>query len=207
MSEDANKRNDHLEEEKSCGESCGNGEQEHLKEAQGTDGGDKADKAEEPDTGAREAEEEQPAEKDTAEKDPEEEALSIKYMRLMADFQNFKRRTEKEKSDIYAFANEKIISELLNVIDNFERALEHEGDSASFKEGMELIYEGLKNALKAKGIVELKALGEDFNPDFHQAVSMGHNDEYKENQVIEVLLKGYEYNGKVIRHAMVIVNK
>ncbi|WP_084691340.1 nucleotide exchange factor GrpE [Fenollaria massiliensis] len=56
-------------------------------------------------------------------------------------------------------------------------------------------------------MVELKALGEDFNPDFHQAVSMGHNDEYKENQVIEVLLKGYEYNGKVIRHAMVIVNK
>ena len=133
--------------------------------------------------------------------------LQTKLVRLQADFQNYKKRIEKEKGDLVSIGVVSIANEILPVIDNFERALEHEGDSASFKEGMELIYEGLKNALKAKGIVELKALGEDFNPDFHQAVSMGHNDEYKENQVIEVLLKGYEYNGKVIRHAMVIVNK
>ncbi len=133
--------------------------------------------------------------------------LQTKLLRLQADFQNYKKRVEKEKDDLVSIGVVSIANEILPVIDNFERALEHEGDSASFKEGMELIYEGLKNALKAKGIVELKALGEDFNPDFHQAVSMGHNDEYKENQVIEVLLKGYEYNGKVIRHAMVIVNK
>lgn len=133
--------------------------------------------------------------------------LQTKLVRLQADFQNYKKRVEKEKDDLVSIGVVSIANEILPVIDNFERALEHEGDSTSFKEGMELIYEGLKNALKAKGIVELKALGEDFNPDFHQAVSMGHNDEYKENQVIEVLLKGYEYNGKVIRHAMVIVNK
>ena len=133
--------------------------------------------------------------------------LQTKLVRLQADFQNYKKRVEKEKDDLVSIGVVSIANEILPVIDNFERALEHEGDSASFKEGMELIYEGLKNALKAKGIVELKALGEDFNPDFHQAVSMGHSDEYKENQVIEVLLKGYEYNGKVIRHAMVIVNK
>lgn len=133
--------------------------------------------------------------------------LQTKLVRLQADFQNYKKRVEKEKDDLVSIGVVSIANEILPVIDNFERALEHEGDSASFKEGMELIYEGLKNALKAKGIIELKALGEDFNPDFHQAVSMGHNDEYKENQVIEVLLKGYEYNGKVIRHAMVIVNK
>ena len=132
--------------------------------------------------------------------------LQTKLLRLQADFQNYKKRVEKEKDDLVSIGVVSIANEILPVVDNFERALEHEGDSASFKEGMELIYEGLKNALKAKGIVELKALGEDFNPDFHQAVSMGH-DEYKENQVIEVLLKGYEYNGKVIRHAMVIVNK
>lgn len=133
--------------------------------------------------------------------------LQTKLVRLQADFQNYKKRVEKEKDDLVSIGVVSIANEILPVIDNFERALEHEGDGASFKEGMELIYEGLKNALKAKGIVELQALGEDFNPDFHQAVSMGHNDEYKENQVIEVLLKGYEYNGKVIRHAMVIVNK
>lgn len=133
--------------------------------------------------------------------------LQTKLVRLQADFQNYKKRVEKEKDDLVSIGVVSIANEILPVIDNFERALEHEGESGSFKEGMELIYEGLKNALKAKGIIELKALGEDFNPDFHQAVSMGHNDEYKENQVIEVLLKGYEYNGKVIRHAMVIVNK
>ena len=133
--------------------------------------------------------------------------LQTKLVRLQADFQNYKKRVEKEKDDLVSIGVVSIANEILPVIDNFERALEHEGESESFKEGMELIYEGLKNALKAKGIVELKALGEYFNPDFHQAVSMGHNDEYKENQVIEVLLKGYEYNGKVIRHAMVIVNK
>lgn len=133
--------------------------------------------------------------------------LQTKLVRLQADFQNYKKRVEKEKDDLVSIGVVSIANEILPVIDNFERALEHEGESESFKEGMELIYEGLKNALKAKGIVELKALGEDFNPDYHQAVSMGHSDEYKENQVIEVLLKGYEYNGKVIRHAMVIVNK
>lgn len=133
--------------------------------------------------------------------------LQTKLVRLQADFQNYKKRVEKEKDDLVSIGVISIANEILPVIDNFERALEHEGESGSFKEGMELIYEGLKNALKAKGIVELKALGEDFNPDYHQAVSMGHSDEYKENQVIEVLLKGYEYNGKVIRHAMVIVNK
>lgn len=133
--------------------------------------------------------------------------LQTKLVRLQADFQNYKKRVEKEKDDLVSIGVVSIANEILPVIDNFERALEHEDESGSFKEGMELIYEGLKNALKTKGIVELKALGEDFNPDFHQAVSMGHNDEYKENQVIEVLLKGYEYNGKVIRHAMVIVNK
>lgn len=133
--------------------------------------------------------------------------LQTKLVRLQADFQNYKKRVEKEKDDLVSIGVVSIANEILPVIDNFERALEHDDESGSFKEGMELIYEGLKNALKAKGIVELKALGEDFNPDYHQAVSMGHSDEYKENQVIEVLLKGYEYNGKVIRHAMVIVNK
>lgn len=98
--------------------------------------------------------------------------LQTKLVRLQADFQNYKKRVEKEKDDLVSIGVVSIANEILPVIDNFERALEHEGESGSFKEGMELIYEGLKNALKAKGIVELKALGEDFNPDFHQAVSL-----------------------------------
>ena len=82
-------------------------------------------------------------------KDPEEEALNAKYLRLMADFQNYRRRTEKEKNDIYAFANEKIVSELLNVIDNFERALAAAAEGDSFAEGMKLIFKQLQGYLKS----------------------------------------------------------
>ena len=88
------------------------------------------------------------AESNAPEASAEDEALNAKYMRLMADFQNFKRRTEKEKSDIYAYANEKIVSELLNVIDNFERALAHGQESDSFSEGMNMIFKQLQGVLE-----------------------------------------------------------
>src|SRR5665648_703333 len=82
----------------------------------------------------------------------EEEAIGIKYLRLMADFQNYKRRVEKEKSDIYAFANEKIVLELLDVIDNFERALSHQGEEENvISEGMNMIYKQLKAVLEKNG--------------------------------------------------------
>ena len=136
---------------------------------------------------------------------PEEEALNIKYLRLMADFQNFKRRTEKEKSDIYAFANEKIISELLNVIDNFERALAA-GDAAdSFYQGMEMILKQLLGVLEKAGASEIKALGEDFDPNFHNAVMTEDSAEYESGKVTEVLQKGYILNNRVIRPSMVKV--
>ena len=150
--------------------------------------------------------EESKAESDgESEKDAEEEALNIKYLRLMADFQNFKRRTEKEKSDIYAFANEKIISELLNVIDNFERALAA-GDAAdSFYQGMEMILKQLLGVLEKAGASEIKALGEDFDPNFHNAVMPEDSAEYESGKVTEVLQKGYILNNRVIRPSMVKV--
>ncbi|MDY3239165.1 MAG: nucleotide exchange factor GrpE [Anaerovoracaceae bacterium] len=135
----------------------------------------------------------------------EEEALNVKYMRLMADFQNFKRRTEKEKSDIYAFANEKIISELLNVIDNFERALLHGAEGDSFAEGMNLIFKQLQGVLEKAGVKEIEALGLDFDPNFHNAVMTEDSTEYESGKVTEVLQKGYTLNSKVIRPSMVKV--
>lgn len=137
--------------------------------------------------------------------DPEEEALNVKYLRLMADFQNFKRRTEKEKSDIYAFANEKIISELLNVIDNFERALAAGDDGDSFYQGMEMILKQLLGVLEKAGASEIKALGEDFDPNFHNAVMTEDSAEYESGKVTEVLQKGYILNNRVIRPSMVKV--
>ena len=135
----------------------------------------------------------------------EEEALNVKYMRLMADFQNFKRRTEKEKSDIYAFANEKIISELLNVIDNFDRALLHGAEGDSFAEGMNMIFKQLQGVLEKAGVKEIEALGLDFDPNFHNAVMTEDSTEYESGKVTEVLQKGYTLNSKVIRPSMVKV--
>ena len=151
------------------------------------------------------AEEEKEEAKEDAAAKAEEEALNVKYMRLMADFQNFKRRTEKEKSDIYAFANEKIVLELLNVIDNFERALEHAAEGDSFAEGMNMIFKQLQGVLEKAGVSEINAQGEDFDPNFHNAVMTEDSEEYESGKVTAVLQKGYILNNKVIRPSMVKV--
>ena len=135
----------------------------------------------------------------------EDEALNMKYLRLMADFQNFKRRTEKEKNDIYAFANEKLVVELLNVIDNFERALALGQEGDSFVEGMSLIFKQLQGVLEKSGVKEIEALGQEFDPNFHNAVMMEDTDEFESGKVSCVLQKGYTLNNKVIRPSMVKV--
>lgn len=143
---------------------------------------------------------------DTAEenKEPEEDENS-RYMRLMADFQNYKKRVEKEKKDIYSYANEKIVEELLVVLDNFERALEHDSENSGFKEGMEMIFKQLFDVLEKSGLEEIKALGEEFDPNFHNAVMTEDTDEFESGKVSGVMQKGYTLNGKVIRPSMVKV--
>ncbi|MDD7719547.1 MAG: nucleotide exchange factor GrpE [Eubacteriaceae bacterium] len=143
---------------------------------------------------------------ETAEQAEEDEALNAKYLRLMADFQNYKRRTEKEKSDIYAYANEKIISELLNVIDNFERALQHECSDERYVEGMAMIFKQFSGVLEKAGLEEIAAEGEDFDPNFHNAVMTEDNPDFESGKVTGVLQKGYLLNKKVIRPSMVKVN-
>ncbi len=135
----------------------------------------------------------------------EDEELNTKYMRLMADFQNYKRRTEKEKSDIYAYANEKIVSELLDVIDNFERALEHGEGDEGFVQGMNNIFKIFKGVLEKSGLEEIEALGAEFDPNFHNAVMTEDSNDYESGFVTQVLQKGYKLNGKVIRPTMVKV--
>lgn len=137
----------------------------------------------------------------------EDEALNTKYMRLAADFQNYKRRVEKEKSDIYAYANEKIAIDLLDVMDNFERALAHNdgtGDDG-YAKGMELIFKQLLDLLKKNEIEEIVCLGEEFDPNMHHAVMMEDSDKYESGKVCEVLKKGYKLRDKVIRPSMVKV--
>lgn len=154
-----------------------------------------------------EAVEEQAEDSNEPEQTPEEQE-SERYMRLMAEFQNFKKRAAKEKTDIHAYANEKLMNELLPVLDNFERALETKTDKVeSYAKGMELIFSQMKTALENHGLKEIEALGEDFDPNKHNAVMNEESEEFKSGKVCKVLQKGYELNGRVIRPAMVAVAK
>lgn len=152
--------------------------------------------------------EEAPADKAEEPKAEEEkEDGDAKYLRLAADFQNFKRRVEKEKADIYAYANEKIALDIIDVMDNFERALQHSEECADkqFAEGVSMIYKQLKGVLDKNNIVEIKAEGEDFDPNFHNAVMAEENPDFESGKVIQALQKGYTLNDKVIRPSMVRV--
>jgi molecular chaperone GrpE len=137
--------------------------------------------------------------------------LTAKYVRLAADFQNYKKRVEKEKSDIYTYANEKIVVGVLEVIDNFERALEHSPEAAvadeSYTKGMEMIFKQLWDVLSKNDVEEISSLGEEFDPNLHHAVMMEESENYESGRVSGVLGKGYKIREKVIRPAMVKVAK
>ncbi|GAB1476557.1 hypothetical protein MASR2M70_13910 [Bacillota bacterium] len=135
----------------------------------------------------------------------EDDELNTKYLRLAADFQNYKRRVEKEKNDIYAYANEKLMAELLNVIDNFNRALAVETVDSGMKDGMALILKQLLDVLEKSGLEEIEAEDQDFDHNFHHAVQTIDSDEHSSGQIAKVLQKGYMLNKKVIRPTMVIV--
>ena len=136
----------------------------------------------------------------------EDEDLRTQYLRLAADFQNFRKRTEKEKSDIYARANESLMTDLLPVLDDFERALAVKDEAAKgVQEGVRMIVEKYVAALKKHGLFEIEALGMDFDPNFHHAVQTCPAENGNEGKIATVLQKGYLLNGKVIRPAMVIV--
>ena len=168
----------------------------------------KAEEAEEKAEGeaAEEAEKEEKENKAEEEAKKAEEAESERYMRLMAEFQNYKKRTAKEKEDIYAFGSEKVMSSLTEVLDNFERALDTKSDDVEgYAKGMELIFTQLKTALEHAGLEEIPALGEEFDPNVHNAVMTEDSDEHEDNHISKVLQKGYKLNDKVIRPSMVAV--
>ncbi len=131
--------------------------------------------------------------------------LEDKLLRQMAEFDNFRKRTLKEKEEIGAVAKTKCISELLPVLDNFERALQTECADADFKKGVEMIFTSLKDTLTKMGVEEIDAKGQIFDPELHYAVSRIEDENLGENVVANVLQKGYKIGEKVIRHAMVAV--
>lgn len=132
-----------------------------------------------------------------------------KYVRLMAEFQNYKKRVAKEKNDIREYATEKLVMELLPVLDNFERALaaSAEDDPAGYAKGMELIFTQMVTELQKSGLTEVEAEGQDFDPTKHNAVMTEENEKLESGKVSKVLQKGYALNDKVIRPSMVAVTK
>ncbi len=171
---------------------------------------ERKDEAKAPEETSEEAEktEEEPAEKDPlAELQQKYSELEDSRLRLMAEYQNYRRRTEKEKSDIYAYANEEFAKQLLGVLDNFERAMETETEDAKYKEGMELILRQLRDVMEKNHVEEIDALSKPFDPNCHHAVMNVQSEELESGTVAQVLQKGYTLNKKVIRPAMVAVTQ
>lgn len=136
----------------------------------------------------------------------EESADRARLIRLQADFANFKKRTEKDRQDTIKYANEKLILKLVDVVDNFHRALETEREEKdSFYEGMELIFAQLTDVLKEEGLEAIDPTGEAFDPNFHDAVLSEESEEVPSGHVIETMRKGYTLKGRLIRPAMVKV--
>ena len=141
-------------------------------------------------------------------KDEKIEELTDKVIRQMAEFDNFRKRTEKEKSQMYEIGAKDIIEKILPVIDNFERGLSvvpEDKKDDSFVQGMEMIYKQLMATLESAGVKVIEAVGQEFNPDFHNAVMHVEDDEVGENIIVEEFQKGYMYRESVVRYSMVKV--
>lgn len=139
-------------------------------------------------------------------KDEKIEELTDKVKRQMAEFENYRKRTEKEKASMYIVGAKDIVEKILPVVDNFERGLAMaEGSEDPFVEGMEKIYKQLMTTLDEMGVKPIEAVGQEFNPDFHNAVMHVEDEEAGENVIVEEFQKGYLYKDFVVRHSMVKV--
>lgn len=151
--------------------------------------------------------EDQVSKKETEDVTDEVEDLKNQVYRLSADFQNFRRRTEEEKIRTVQLANERLIESLLDVVDNFDRALQNADEEDSFVEGMRMIQKQFLEILEREGLKEIPSDNEEFDPNFHHCLLVEESDEVEPGMIIETLQKGYTLNDKVIRPSMVKVSK
>lgn len=141
-------------------------------------------------------------------KDEQIEELNDKLRRQMAEFDNFRKRTEKEKSQMYDMGAKSIVEKFLPVIDNFERGLAAVPEDAkedAFVVGMDKVYKQMLTELESIGVTPIEAVGQEFNPDLHNAVMQVESGEYESGVVAQELQKGYKYKDSVVRHSMVAV--
>lgn len=133
------------------------------------------------------------------------EDLTDRLKRNMAEFDNFRKRTEKEKSSMYIIGAKDIVEKILPVVDNFERGLAQAPEDDAFADGMKMIYKQLISTLNDLGVQPIEAVGKEFDPNFHNAVMHVEDEEAGENIVVEEFQKGYTYKDFVVRHSMVKV--
>lgn len=149
-------------------------------------------------------------EESTSEENPELLQLKDKYLRTLAEYENFRKRSEKEKAQMFELGAKSIIEALLPVVDNFERALSHvqeEEKDSPFVKGIEGIYKQIQKMFADCNIQEIEALGQKFDPALHNAVMTEEEGDAEEDTITQDLQKGYTYRGNVVRHSMVKVKK
>ncbi len=131
--------------------------------------------------------------------------LDDRYKRILAEFENFKKRSAKEREGLYNSILSDVIEVILPVVDNLENAAKVETKDESYKQGVELVLKQFKDVLTSKGIEEIKAVGETFDPSLHEAVSSVQDDTKGEKEIVQEYRKGYKIGNRVIRHSMVVV--
>ena len=129
------------------------------------------------------------------------------YLRKLAEFDNFRKRTEREREELRAIANENLVRDLVPVLDNFDRALHHAGqaDTETLRVGVEMIYRQFRELLQRRGVAEVDPAGRSFNPELHEAVQRVENTSHPTGHVVDVVAKGYMLSGRLIRPALVAV--
>lgn len=138
-------------------------------------------------------------------KQQELDELTDRYKRILAEFENHKKRSQKEREGLYNSILGDIIEVILPILDNLENAVKVETSDENYKKGIELVLKQFQDVLKSKGVEEIKALGETFDPELHEAVSSIQDDSKGEKEIVQEYRKGYKIGHKVIRHSMVVV--
>lgn len=138
-------------------------------------------------------------------KQQELDELNDRYKRVLAEFENFKKRSGKERETLYNSILSDVVEVFLPIVDNLENAVKIETQDNEYKKGVELVLKQFKDILKAKGVEEIPAIGETFDPGLHEAVSSVQDPEKGTQEIVQEYRKGYKIGSKVIRHSMVVV--
>ena len=131
--------------------------------------------------------------------------LDDRYKRMFAEFENYKKRSQKEKEGIYGMITGDVVASMLPVMDNLQKAAEAKSEDVGYQEGVKLVYRQFAEALKSLGLEEIETVGKRFDPEFHEAVSHIQDDTKGEQEIVQEYRKGYKIGNKVVRHSMVIV--